>query len=139
MMKPLLILMAIVLLGLPVSAQRKVETCKVLKYKNKNQVNPSPLSLSTVSGRVIVEAGESTREIGPVTEACLGLFAEKDHRLVATTVVDNKGRFTFDAVPAGKYRLVVRAAPLCVANVPLRIIRGKRGKEADGKHIVVHM
>ena len=142
MMKPLLTVIAIALLGLSVPAQHKVDSCKDLKYENKNQVNPSPLSVTIVSGRVIVEAGElggSAREIGPVTEACLGLFTEKDHRPVATAVVDDEGRFAFDAIPVGKYRLVVRAGPLCVANVPLRVIRSKRGKEGNGKQVVVHM
>lgn len=141
MMKPLLILMVTGLVGLSVPAQ-EVEPCKDLKYENKNQVNPGPLSVSNASGRVIVEVGElggSAREIGPVTEACLGLFTEKEHQLLATAVVDGEGRFAFDAVPEGKYRLVVRAGPLCVANVPLRIIRGKRGKGGNGKQIVVHM
>ena len=141
MMKPLLTLMAIALLGLCVPAQQKAEPCKDLKYENKNQVNPSPLSVIAVSGRVIVEAGElgAAKEIGPVTEACLGLFAEKDHQLVATAVVDDEGRLAFGAVPVGKYRLVVHAGPLCVANVPLRVIRGKRGKESNGMQVVVHM
>jgi hypothetical protein len=141
MMKPLLSVMAIALLVLSVPAQ-KAEPCKDLKYENKNQVNPNPLSVSTVSGRVIVEVGElggSAREIGPVTEACLGLFAEKDHQLLATAVVDDEGRFVFDAVPSGKYRLVVRAGPLCVANVPLRVTSRKRRKEGDDKQVVVHM
>lgn len=132
--------LTILLLGLPVPSQETKEPCKCqVAYENKNQVDPKPLSVQMVSGRTIGEAGDigAAREIGAVAGACLGLFTEQDHRLVAITVADNEGRFQFDEVRAGKYRLVVQAAGLCVANVPLQVVRGSRRK--DQKQLVIHM
>ena len=76
-------------------------------------------------------------ELGAVPGARLGLFTGQGHRLVATTVADDEGRFRFAAVLAGKHRLVVHVAGLCVANVPLQVVKGSRGK--DRKQIVVHL
>jgi hypothetical protein len=130
--------LAILLLGLPLPAQQTKEPCKVA-YGNKNQIDPKPLSVHGVSGRTISEVGDigAARELGAVARACLGLFTEQDHRLVAITIADAEGRFQFDEVPAGKYRLVVQAAGLCVANVPLQVVRGSRRK--DQKQLVIHM
>lgn len=134
-------IIACLLLVVLTSAQQQTKRCdSPIKYESRNQVDPAPLSVSMVSGRVIDEVGElgeSVKEIGPVAGACLGLFTEKEHQLKATKVADDGGRFTFGTVPAGNYRLVVRAGALCVANVPLRVAR----KRADnkGKQVVVHM
>ena len=38
--------------------------------------------------------------------ACLGLFTDPDHRLVTTGFADASGRFSFNAVSGGRYRLV---------------------------------
>lgn len=132
--------LAIFLLWLPVLAQQTKEPCKCqVTYENKNQVDPKPLSVRAVSGRTISEVGDvgTAQEIGAVAGACVGLFTEQDHRLVATTVANDEGRFQFDEVPAGRYRLIVQVAGLCVANVPLQVVKGSRSK--DQKRIVVHM
>jgi hypothetical protein len=131
-----------VALPLSAPAQQEVEPCKTeVQYASRNQVDPKPLSVTGVLGRVFIEVGElggATKEVGAVTEACLGLFTEKERHLVATTTVNDRGHFAFGAVPIGKYRLVVHAGPLCVANVPLHVTRS-RGKRHRGKQIVVHM
>ena len=132
--------LAISLLWLPVPAKQTKEPCKCqATYENNNQVDPKPLSVRAVSGRTISEVGDvgAAQEIGAVAGACIGLFTEQDHRLVATTVADDEGRFQFDEVPAGRYRLIIQVAGLCVANVPLQVVRGSRSKEQ--KRIVVHM
>ena len=132
--------LAMLLLGTPMLAQQTKEPCKCqVAYENKNQVDPKPLSVRVVSGRTISEIGDigAAQEIGAVAGACLGLFTEQEHRLIAATVADDEGRFQFDEVPAGKYRLVVQVAGLCVANVPLQVVRGSRSK--NQKQIVVHM
>ena len=132
--------LALLLLGVPRPAQETNEPCKCqVAYENKNQVDPKPLSVRVVSGRTTSEVGGigAAREIGAVASACLGLFTEQDHRLVATAVADDEGRFQFDEVRAGNYRLVVQAAGLCVANVPLKVVGGGRSK--DQKQLVIHM
>jgi hypothetical protein len=58
-----------------------------------------------VTGRVAVETGDSVEKAGPVNGACLSLFTEKDHKLVASVVADEKGHFMFGAIKTGVYRL----------------------------------
>jgi hypothetical protein len=141
--KSFLMLIVIALFVPPIFAQQQMTPCGTqIKYESKNQIDPSPLIVSVVSGRVISEVedlGGSVREIGPVDKACIGLFTEKGDQLKATAVADDEGRFTFNAVPAGRYRLVVRANSLCVANVLIRIVRDKRGHTQNHKQIVIHM
>jgi hypothetical protein len=110
-----------------------------VKYVDRNQADPRQLSVLLVRGRVFVEVGEisgETTETSALPDACLGLFTEKEHRLVAATSSDEKGQYAFGAVPAGEYRLVVHSGPFCVANVRVRVTRGGRAK---GKRVVVHM
>ncbi len=81
-------------------AQQQTLTCKSpIEYGNRNQFDPKRSSVKDVSGRVIAEVGSPAKEIGPVP-ACLGLFTEKDHRLVASVVADDEGRFKFSSVPS---------------------------------------
>lgn len=97
-------------------------------YENHNQIDYGPLKVRTVRGMGIVEVGDKTQPGRAVPGACLSLFTEKEHRLVASVVTDSKGRFQFDAVPPGRYRLVARADAFCIANVPLEVVRSSRKK-----------
>ena len=140
MMKPFLTSVVVAFIGLSASAQEKVEPRQMqIKYENKNQVDPKPLSVRVLSGRVISEVGEigAAQETGAIPGARIGLFTEQERRLVATTVADAEGRFKLAIVPPGKYRLVVHVVGLCVANVPLQVVKSSSGK--DQKQIVVHM
>lgn len=137
MTKCCFILTAIIPIAVPAYAQTSASTCKSIIYENHNQSDPDPLSVSFPAGRVIAEAGVEAQEIGPVPDACLGLFTEARHRLMAMTVADKEGEFKFGKVPIGKYRLVVRAGNLCVANVPLQVTHGKRGTTET--KLVIHM
>ena len=121
-----------------VSAQQQVPICKSpIEYGNRNQVEPKRSSVRGISGRVIAEVGQPAKEVGAVP-ACLGLFTESDHRLIASVVADDEGRFKFGSVSPGKYRLVVRDPQngFCVANMPLSIAKWPRGK---AKSLVIHM
>jgi hypothetical protein len=132
------IILAIFVLVVPFAAQAQEMTCKSrIEYGNRNQVDPKRSNVRRLSGRVISEVGDPAREIGPVP-ACLGLFTEKDHRLVATAVADEKGRFKFKSVASGRYRLVVRDPQnaFCLANMPLRIVAWPR---STTKSLVIHM
>ena len=123
--------------SLTYAQQRPLSCPSQIAYGDQNQVDPQRSSVRGISGRVIAEVGRPAKEVGPVP-ACLGLFTEKDRRLVASAVADESGRFTFGPVPAGRYRLVVRDPQdaLCVANMPLRVVRWPRGK---AKPLVIHM
>src|SRR5438270_12104970 len=124
--------------GLLADARRQSAVCKSpVEYGNRNKVEPKRSTVKGVSGRVITEAGNPAKELDSVP-ACIGLFTEKEHRLVASTVADEAGYFRFDSVPAGLYRLVVRDPQdlFCVANMPLRVVRGSR---SSAKLLVIHM
>jgi hypothetical protein len=136
----LLMLAAITLLPTDLLAQEMREPCKPpMEYENRNQADYGPLSVPVVSGRVLAEVGDPARDIGPVPGACLSLFTEREHRFVASAVSDENGHFAFKSIRSGRYRLVVRAHPLCVANVPLRVVSWPRGGLFTGKRLVIHL
>ena len=71
-------------------------------YENHNQIDPKPLRMHIVHGTATAENGSV------VPEMQLGLFAEKDHSLVATAKTGQNGEFSFARIPAGRYRLVAK-------------------------------
>ena len=103
-------------------------------YENHNQVDYGPLKVSAVRGMGNVEVGDKTQPARAIPGACLSLFTEKDHKLVASVAADSEGRFQFDAVSSGRYRLVARAKGFCTANIPLEVVKSFRRKTK----IVVH-
>jgi hypothetical protein len=138
-------LLPFVFAGVTSFAQEPPVSCPALiEYGNRNQVDPKPLTVSDVSGVVLFQRGklsEEVEDVGPINDACVGLFTEKGHRLVASAKAVDDGRFRLKAVPAGLYRLVVRDPHglLCVANVPLKITARTRGRMSVGGPLVVHM
>src|SRR5436190_2950150 len=132
------IIVTLLFLALPALVHAQQLTCKSpIEYGNRNQVDPKRSNVRRLSGRVIMEVGDPAKELGPVP-ACLGLFTEKDHRLVATAVADEEGRFKFNSVPTGRFRLVVRDPQnaFCLANMPLHVVAWPRGTT---KSLVIHM
>ncbi len=122
----------------PLARAQQPPKCKSqIEYGNRNQVDPKRSNVRRLSGRVIMEVGDPAKELGPVP-ACLGLFTEKDHRLVASAVTDEDGHFRFNSIPAGRFRLVVRDPQnaFCLANMPLRVVAWPRGTT---KALVIHM
>jgi hypothetical protein len=118
------------------NAQQSVSSCpKPLEYENHNQIDPSPLSVRIVSGRVIAQDGYA------VPNACLGLFTEREHRLVASVVADEEGNFRFGNIPSGKYRLVVRDeyGGFCPANARVHVASWPRGGIRARRQIVGHL
>jgi hypothetical protein len=103
-------------------------------YENHNQVDYGPLKVSAVRGMGNVEVGDKAQPARAIPGACLSLFTEKDHKLVASVAADSEGRFQFDAVSSGRYRLVARAKGFCTANIPLEVVKSSRRKTK----IVVH-
>jgi hypothetical protein len=119
-------------------AQQPSPSCQSpIEYGNRNQVDPKPSSVSGISGRVIAEVGNPAKEVSAVP-ACLGLFTEKEQRLVASVIADEEGNFSFGSIPSGRYRLVVRDPQnaFCLANMPLNVVSRSRGK---AKPLVIHM
>jgi hypothetical protein len=54
-----------------------------------------------------------------VPNACVGVFSETDHKLVATGEAGSDGVFEIQNVPNGKYRLIVACEGFCAANVSI--------------------
>ena len=131
----LLILMGFV--GSVANAQQQPAPCKQpIPYVGEEltpQLGYKPVSVRVVSGQVL---DESEAEMPQV---CLGLFTEQNHNLVASAVTDDEGRFQFGGIPAGKYRLVVRVSGFYVADVPVRVLNGSRGRAKRSKPIIVYM
>lgn len=114
-------------------AQHK-DGCKTtVGYENRNQVDPSPLTLATVSGTV-----EDNDKV-PIPDVCLGLFTEGEHKLIARTSTKEDGYFDFGTVSPGRYRLVARYDSFCTSNTPLLVARKATKKSRGQKRIVVHM
>ncbi len=125
-----------VLAAAPCMAQQKGESpCpSSTVYENHNQVDYGPLKVRAVLGEGVVEIGYKTQPGKTVPGACLSLFTEKEHKLVASITADSEGRFHFAAVPVGRYRLVARADGFCTANIPIELVKSSRRKTK----IVVH-
>jgi hypothetical protein len=125
-----LLIVAAVLLATPSFARQKADSSScVAEYENHNQTDYGPLIVQEVKGTI------TDPQQGAVAKVCIGIFTEKDHKLVATTESDAEGKFSLQSVPPGRYRLVVKADPLCAANVPLQVVRRQKKKRA----LLVHM
>ncbi len=104
-----------------------------LSYVNRNQVDPNEISLDRVAGQAVDSKGVVVPEI------CIGLFADKDHRLVAQVETDSEGRFAFKEVPEGRYRLVARVPEydyLCPVNARVRVKKAETKKQSLLLHLV---
>lgn len=84
-------------------------------YVNENSTDPAPLKLNGLAGRVRGLGGDA------ISRATVSLFTEEGHMLVASVNSDRNGKFHFDKVDHGLYRVVARVAGLCPANIPVKI------------------
>ncbi|MGH9562753.1 MAG: carboxypeptidase-like regulatory domain-containing protein [Terracidiphilus sp.] len=98
-------------------------------YENHNQIDYGPLIVQEVKGAI------TDPQQGAVPKACVAVFTEKEHKLLATTESDADGKFSLESLPPGRYRLVVKADPLCAANVPLQVVKRQKKKQV----LQVHM
>lgn len=106
-------------------------------YENHNQVDYGPLKLPSIQGRGVV--GHSSEFAGhPVGGACLSLFSETTHKWIKTIVADSEGRFKFDLVNPGRYRLIARAPYLCPANIPIVVTNSGRRNRLGSLQLLIH-
>jgi hypothetical protein len=82
-------------------------------YVNENSPDPAPLKLRELEGSVRGLGGDG------MPGASVSLFTEQGHTLVTTVVTDKDGKFRFEKVDKGLYRVVVKVQGLCPANVPV--------------------
>jgi hypothetical protein len=98
-------------------------------YENQNRIDYKAITLAAVRGKAHDEQGVA------IPNVFLGLFTNRDHKLVMTTVSAADGTFEFAAVAPGSYRLVAKYDGLCPANVPIKLVRHASPKS----HVDLHM
>jgi len=82
-------------------------------YVNENSKDPAPLKLRELQGRVVDLGGD------PMPRATVSLFTEDAHLLVGSETTDRDGKFKFQKLRHGSYRVVARVEGLCPANIPI--------------------
>jgi hypothetical protein len=102
------------------ASQESGAACKNQSYENRNQTDYGPLRVASVRGVVKDPQGVS------IPKACIGVFSEAAHKLVATTQTDDRGKFEFNDIPDGAYRLVAKYEGFSPANAKLRIERSSQ-------------
>ena len=70
----------VLLCALVLGQQTSEDSRSRIKFENRNQVDPKPLSIRALSGSVL------DRDRVPIPQICLGLFMEEGHQFVASTV-----------------------------------------------------
>lgn len=126
-----LLAFALALIAVPSRAAQQEEQSSpcMIEYENHNQTDNGPLHIQEVNGWVT-----DPQQVA-IPRACVGLFTEKTHKLVVITESGADGRFSLQRVPPGRYRLVVKVAPLCAANVPVKVVKLQRRRRV----LLVHM
>ena len=110
------------------------DDCKAnMKYEDRNNADPSTLTLARLAG--IVEDSDHV----PIPYACLGLFTERGHKLVARATTNEDGNFDFGLLMAGHYMLVAKYSPFCPSNSPIHIVRRTDKTKVSSKRLIVHM
>ncbi len=104
------------------AAERRGQAQTAAAYVNENGTDPAPLHLRQLEGKVVGLGGD------PMPRAEIALFTENGHSLVATATSDREGKFHFDKVEKGLYRIVARIEGLCPANVPVKLESSLLGK-----------
>ena len=84
-------------------------------YVNENPSEPSPIKLRDLEGKVVGLGGDA------MPKSTVSLFTEDTHALVGSETTDRDGKFKFEKVAHGAYRLVVRVAGMCPANIPIQL------------------
>jgi hypothetical protein len=111
----MMVVLAVATAGLGQTAPAATGSANAPVYTNENQSDPAPLKLNAVAGRVRGLGGDA------MSRASVSLFTEDGHAFIATVVSDKDGKFRFDKVDKGLYRIVARVDGLCTANIPIKV------------------
>ncbi len=95
-------------------------------YEDHNQTDYGPLKVTAVQGGTKIWVGD---QVFPgVPGACLILFSEKGHKLVASIKTDEDGSFELRDVAPGRYRLLARGGGFCTANIPVKVVKSSHDR-----------
>lgn len=107
--------------GMPCLAAPPDSTDCPRNYEDNGLATLGPLKIVEVRGTTAIEVGSVKRAKAP--GACVSLFSEQGHRLVAEAKADSDGRFELKDIAPGRYRLVARARMFCTANIPILVVK----------------
>jgi Carboxypeptidase regulatory-like domain len=110
--------------GLLIATQNTGAACKSLSYEDRNQTDYGPLQVAKVRG--VARDAEGVT----IPRACVGLFSELGHKLVATTQTNDRGEFELAGIPDGSYRLVAKYEGFSSANARIRIEKHSQSKKS---------
>ena len=110
--------------GLLRAADETGAACKTLSYEDRNQTDYGPLQVTTVRG----VAKDAQGVVIP--KACVGVFTETGHKLVATAQTGAGGQFELNHIPNGAYRLIAKYEGFSTANAKLQIEQRSQGKKS---------
>ena len=122
-------LFSFALLGTALCQQSPKATSPELTYENHNQIDYGPLRITKLRG-----IAKDSRGV-PVPDVLVLLFSEKECKLIAQSKTDSKGAFGLESVHSGRYRLVLKYAGFCSANVPVDL----KPRSLRKRGLVVHM
>jgi hypothetical protein len=107
------------------------QNCKEMAYGHENQIDPCPIELRQVKGKILDPNGTVMPRV------CVGIFTQPEHKLVRYAETDETRLFALDmtGLPKGEYRFVGQAPYFCPANVLIRYKSRSHHKTA----VVVHM
>lgn len=77
------------------AGQGSTTACEDLSYQDRNQTDYGPLRVAAVQGNAKDSQGAA------IPEACVGVFTETDHKLIAATETDDKGHFELKDIRLG--------------------------------------
>jgi hypothetical protein len=109
------------MIAIAVGAEGIAQSPVVPRYVNENSKDPAPLKLRELQGTVVGLGGD------PMSRAMVSLFTEDTHTLVGSETTDRDGKFKFEKVEKGSYRVVARVEGLCPANIPVVVEGGFLG------------
>jgi protocatechuate 3,4-dioxygenase beta subunit len=109
------------MIAIAMGAEGVAQSPVVPRYVNENPKDPAPLKLRELQGTVHGLGGD------PMARAMVSLFTEDTHTLVGSETTDRNGKFKFDKVQRGAYRIVARVEGLCPANIPVIVEGGLLG------------
>ena len=117
----------------------KLECTNPPEYTDTNKKEKKALRVSAIKGVTILYAAEN---IGPDPKgfykgACIAVYTENEHKLVAATFSGENGIFGFESIPAGNYRLIITTGFVNAANIPIQIVESKTRNRQ--KKIMVYM
>ena len=108
------ILGLVMLSGMTVAARAQDAAAPAAQtYVNENSIDPAPLKLKELAGKVKGFGGEA------MPRATVSLFTERGHSLISSVMTDREGKFRFEKVEHGMYRVVAKVDGLCTANIPV--------------------